>query len=110
MIDVGMRSTYVASWHAAQMMVRAGQRADRHHLGLGRGALLSTAPAYGAHKAAQDKLAADMAVDFAGTGVAAAVGLDGRAGDRPAAGMIASDPEKYGYLAECSKRLNLPAM
>lgn len=67
-LDVGLRSAYVASWYAAPLMV------DR-----GRGLIAFTSspgavcymhgPAYGAQKAGIDKLAADMAVDFAGTGV-----------------------------------------
>jgi NAD(P)-dependent dehydrogenase (short-subunit alcohol dehydrogenase family) len=68
-LSVGLRSGYVASWHAAPIMVRQG-----------RGLIVFTSspgsvcymhgPAYGAQKAGVDKLAADMAVDFRGTGVA----------------------------------------
>lgn len=68
-LDVGLRSGYVASWHAARSMV-----------GQDRGLIVFTSspgsvcymhgPAYGAQKAGVDKLAADMAVDFRGTGVA----------------------------------------
>jgi NAD(P)-dependent dehydrogenase (short-subunit alcohol dehydrogenase family) len=67
-LDVGLRSGYVASWHAAPLLVNA------------RGLIVFTSspgsvcymhgPAYGAQKAGVDKLAADMAVDFRGTGVA----------------------------------------
>ena len=67
-IDVGLRSAYVASYHAAPLMVAAG-----------RGLIASISfygarsyfhgPAYGAAKAGTDKMMADMAVDFAGTGV-----------------------------------------
>ena len=68
-LDVGLRSAYVASWHAAPLMV-----------GQGRGLIAFTSspgsvcymhgPAYGAQKAGVDKLTADMAVDFRDTGVA----------------------------------------
>jgi len=68
-LDVGLRSSYVASWHAARVMV-----------GQGRGLIAFTSspgsvcymhgPAYGAQKAGIDKLVADMAVDFRHTGVA----------------------------------------
>ncbi len=68
MIDVGLRSSYVASYHAAPLMVRAG-----------RGLIASISfygarsyfhgPAYGAAKAGTDKMTADMAVDFSATGV-----------------------------------------
>ncbi|CAN5569653.1 SDR family NAD(P)-dependent oxidoreductase [soil metagenome] len=67
-LDVGLRSAYVATWHAAPLMV-----------GRGRGLIVFTSspgsvcymhgPAYGAQKAGLDKLAADMAVDFRDTGV-----------------------------------------
>lgn len=67
-LDVGQRSSYVASWYAAPLLLRAD-----------RGLVVFTSspgstcymhgPAYGAHKAGVDKMAADMAVDFAGTGV-----------------------------------------
>lgn len=70
MIDVGLRAAYVASWHAAPLMVAAG-----------RGLIASISfygarsyfhgPAYGAAKAGTDKMMADMAIDFAGTGVTA---------------------------------------
>jgi len=63
LLDVGLRSHYVASWHAARMMVpkksglivmisSPGARCYMH------------GPAYGAGKAAIDKMASDMAVDL----------------------------------------------
>lgn len=97
MIDVGVRSSYVASWHAAPLMV-----------GRKRGLIVFTSspgsvhycmgPAYGAHKAGLDKMAADMAVDFANTGVSAvSIWMGALATDR-LLGMIADDPQKYGHL------------
>lgn len=69
-LDVGLRSHYVASWHAARLMVprrsglivmisSPGARSYLH------------GPAYGAGKAGIDKMAADMAVDLKKHGVAA---------------------------------------
>lgn len=68
-LDVGLRSAYVASWHAARLLLAAP-----------RGLIVFTSspgsvcymhgPAYGAQKAGIDKMAADMAVDFRGTNVA----------------------------------------
>lgn len=70
LIDVGLRSGYVASYHAAPLLVEAG-----------RGLVVFTSapgavhyqygPAYGVHKAGLDKFAADMAVDLRPFGVAA---------------------------------------
>jgi NAD(P)-dependent dehydrogenase (short-subunit alcohol dehydrogenase family) len=68
MIDVGARSGFVASWYAAPHMVKQE-----------KGLVLFTSspgsmhycmgPSYGAHKAAVDKMAFDMGVDFADAGV-----------------------------------------
>ena len=68
-LDVGLRSSYIASWHAAPLLLAGG-----------RGLIVFTSspgsvcymhgPAYGAQKAGVDKMVADMAVDFRGTGVA----------------------------------------
>jgi NAD(P)-dependent dehydrogenase (short-subunit alcohol dehydrogenase family) len=67
MIDVGARSGFVASWFAAPHMVKQE-----------KGLILFTSspgsmhycmgPSYGAHKAAVDKMAFDMGIDFADAG------------------------------------------
>lgn len=68
MLNVGLRSAYVASWHAAQMMVR--QQSGMIAFGSSFGATCYMhGPAYGAQKAGLDKFAHDMAHDFQGTGV-----------------------------------------
>jgi NAD(P)-dependent dehydrogenase (short-subunit alcohol dehydrogenase family) len=97
MLDVGLRSSYVASWIAAPIMVAQG-----------RGLILFTSasgavhyvygPAYGAHKAGTDKFAADMGVDFAGTGVASVSVWMGALRTERLLQLIASDPEKFAYL------------
>ena len=69
-LDVGLRSAYVASWHAAPLMVAAGRGLTAFTSSPGSVCYMH-GPAYGAQKAGVDKLAADMAVDFAGTGVVA---------------------------------------
>lgn len=69
-LDVGLRSAYVASWHAAQMMVP--QKSGLIAFGSSFGAsCYMHGPAYGAQKAGLDKFAHDMAFDLQGTGVAA---------------------------------------
>jgi len=67
MIDVGARSGFVASWYAAPHMVRQDKglivftsSPGSMHYCMG--------PSYGAHKAAVDKMAFDMGVDFADAG------------------------------------------
>lgn len=69
-LDVGLRSAYVASYHAAPLLVRNGHGLIAFVSSFGAGCYMH-GPAYGAQKAGCDKLAADMAVDFEGTGVAA---------------------------------------
>ncbi|BDX33140.1 short-chain dehydrogenase [Mycobacterium antarcticum] len=67
-LDVGLRSAYVASWHAAPLMLANGRGLIAFTSSPGSVCYMH-GPAYGAQKAGVDKLAADMAVDFAGTGV-----------------------------------------
>jgi NAD(P)-dependent dehydrogenase (short-subunit alcohol dehydrogenase family) len=98
-INVGIRSSYVASWHAAPIMV-----------GQGHGLIVNTSgggsvhyvygPGYGAHKAGVDKLAADMAVDFDGTGVAAVSLWMGALLTERLKMVIAADPEKLAHIID----------
>lgn len=67
-LDVGLRSAYVASWHAARMMVPQGSGVIAFGSSFG-GTCYMHGPAYGAQKAGLDKFAHDMGHDFAGTGV-----------------------------------------
>ena len=69
-LDVGLRSAYVASYHAAPIMVRQGSGLITFTSSFG-GVCYMHGPAYGAQKAGYDKFAADMAVDLEHTGVAA---------------------------------------
>lgn len=68
-LDVGLRSAYVASWHAAPLLVRRERGLIAFTSSPGAVCYMH-GPAYGAQKAGIDKMAADMAVDFRGTGVA----------------------------------------
>jgi NAD(P)-dependent dehydrogenase (short-subunit alcohol dehydrogenase family) len=68
-LNVGLRSAYVASWHAAPLLT-AQQRGLIVFTSSPGSVCYMHGPAYGAQKAGVDKMAADMAVDFAGTGVA----------------------------------------
>lgn len=70
-LDVGLRSAYVASWYAAPLLLRADRGLIAFTSSPGSVCYMH-GPAYGAQKAGVDKLAADMAVDFAGTAVATA--------------------------------------
>ena len=70
MIDVGLRSNYVAAWHAAKVMVPAGRGLIASISFYGAVSYFHGA-AYGAAKAGTDKMMRDMAVDLAPHGVAA---------------------------------------
>ena len=63
MLDVGLRSSYVASWYAAPLLVerRGGLLVNTSSFG---GTCYMHGPVYGAAKAGVDKMAHDMAVDL----------------------------------------------
>lgn len=67
-LDVGLRSAYVASWHAAKMMVERGNGLIAFGSSFG-GTCYMHGPAYGAQKAGLDKFAHDMEHDLRDTGV-----------------------------------------
>ncbi|MCY1284627.1 short chain dehydrogenase [compost metagenome] len=69
-LDVGLRSAYVASYFAAPLLVRNGRGLIAFVSSFGAGCYMH-GPAYGAQKAGVDKFAADMAIDLENTGVAA---------------------------------------
>jgi NAD(P)-dependent dehydrogenase (short-subunit alcohol dehydrogenase family) len=68
-LDTGLRSHYVASWHAAPLLVESDHGLIAFTSSPGAACYMH-GPAYGAQKAGVDKLAADMAVDFRDTAVA----------------------------------------
>lgn len=102
MITVGIRSSYVASYYAAPLMVK--QRSGLIVFTSSSGAVHYVyGAAYGAHKASQDKMAADMAEDLKAEGVAAvSIWMGAVLTDRLRA-VIESDREKYGYLENRSE-------
>lgn len=69
-LDVGLRSAYIASWHAARIMVGQGAGVIAFGSSFG-GSCYMHGPAYGAQKAGVDKFAHDMEHDLRGTGVIA---------------------------------------
>jgi NAD(P)-dependent dehydrogenase (short-subunit alcohol dehydrogenase family) len=104
MIDVGIRSSYVASWLAAPLMISRDKglivftsASGAVHYSLG--------PAYGAHKAALDKMAFDMAVDFkdAGANVASLSVWMGAVLTERLRMVIDSDRDKFAALETMSE-------
>lgn len=99
MIDVGVRSSFVASWYAAPIM--AAQRSGLVVFTSAPGAVHYVfGPAYGAHKAGVDKMAADMAVDFREFGVAALSVWMGSLATGRVLDLIAANSVKYGRLSD----------
>lgn len=93
-LDVGLRSHYLASWHAARMMVPAGNGLIAFTSSFGSVCYMH-GPAYGAQKAGVDKFAADMGVDFRGTGVAAISLWMGPLLTERSQRTLAEHPEQY---------------
>jgi NAD(P)-dependent dehydrogenase (short-subunit alcohol dehydrogenase family) len=102
MLDVGLRSSYVASYYAAPIMA-----AQCHGLIIFTSASGAVhyvyGPIYGAHKAGVDKFAADMAVDLKDHNVAAVSIWMGALKAERLQMLIDSDPRKYGHLADLTE-------
>lgn len=96
-LDVGLRSGYVASWYAAPLLIRRGNGLIAFTSSFGATCYMH-GPGYGAQKAGVDKCAHDMAVDLQPHGVAAAsIWMGILKTDRTCHAMD-TDPEKFaGY-------------
>lgn len=98
-LDVGLRSSYVASWYAAPLLVESGRGLIAFTSSPGSACYMH-GPAYGAQKAGVDKMAADMAVDFGGTGVATVSIWMGILLTERLRGALAGNPEALAKTAE----------
>lgn len=101
-LDVGLRSSYVATVYAAPLMVPNGK--GLVVLTSSSGAVhYAFGPAYGVPKAGTDKMAADMAYDFRDVGIAAvSIWMGSLLTDR-VRGIIASNPEKFGRILDTAE-------
>ena len=106
LFDVGMRSHYVASWHAAPLMVARGSGLIVHTSSYGSVCFMH-GPAYGAGKAAVDKMAHDMAVDLRPHGVAV-VSLWMGLLDTERTAWAMNDPETARKYAPLRERMESP--
>lgn len=96
-LKVGVRSSYVASYYAAPMMVK--QRSGLMIFTSSSGAVHYVyGAAYGAHKASMDKFAYDMAVDLKDYNVAALSIWMGPLMSERVKVLMAADPEKFSKL------------
>jgi NAD(P)-dependent dehydrogenase (short-subunit alcohol dehydrogenase family) len=101
-LDVGVRSGYVATVYAAPLMLP--QRRGLVVFTSASGAVHYVfGPAYGVPKAAVDKMAADMSVDFKSYGIAAVSMWMGVLLTERLKNIIASSPEKFGHLLDTAE-------
>jgi NAD(P)-dependent dehydrogenase (short-subunit alcohol dehydrogenase family) len=101
-LNVGLRSSYVATVYAAPLMISQGKglvvfssSSGAVHYAFG--------PAYGVPKAGTDKMAADMAYDFREYGIAAISIWMGSLLTERVRTIIARSPEKYGHILDSAE-------
>jgi NAD(P)-dependent dehydrogenase (short-subunit alcohol dehydrogenase family) len=101
-LDVGLRSAYVASWHAARIMTtqKNGLIAFTSSFG---GSCYMHGAAYGAQKAGVDKFAKDMGVDLKPYNVAAVSIWMGMLRTDRTKRVMDTEPEKYAGFWEIAE-------
>ncbi|MGN6608757.1 MAG: SDR family NAD(P)-dependent oxidoreductase [Jatrophihabitans sp.] len=106
MLHVGLRSAYVASWHAAPLLLGGGRLVvNTSSFG---GTCYMHGPAYGAAKAGSDKMAHDMAVDLRPYGVAVISLWMGLLRTERTAPLFANAPKHYAELMATSESAEFP--
>jgi NAD(P)-dependent dehydrogenase (short-subunit alcohol dehydrogenase family) len=101
-LAVGLRSSYVATVFAAPLMLP--QRKGLVVFTSSSGAVhYAFGPAYGVPKAGTDKMAADMAVDFKGTGIAAVSIWMGSLLTQRVREIVATSPGKLGHIVDTAE-------
>jgi len=95
--DVGMRSHYTATWFAAPLLLANGEGLVVNTSSFG-GRIYMHGPAYGAGKAAVDKMSHDMAVDFRPYNVAVVSIWMGLLLTERSRRVFDAEPEKYAGL------------
>lgn len=98
MMDVGVRSSYMASFYGAPLLLKSNAGLLVNTSGYGGGCYLH-GPAYGACKAAIDKMAADMGLDFLPYGVCAISLWMGLMRTEQVQQLIDNYPETWGKRA-----------
>jgi NAD(P)-dependent dehydrogenase (short-subunit alcohol dehydrogenase family) len=101
-LDVGVRSSYVATVLAAPLMLQRRKGLVIFTSSSG-GVHYAFGPAYGVPKAAVDKMAADMAYDFREFGVAALSIWLGSLLTERVRNIVASNPEKFGHILDSAE-------
>jgi len=96
--EVGMRSHYTAAWYAAPLLLANGEGLIVNTSSFG-GRIYMHGPAYGAGKAAVDKMSHDMAIDFRPHNVAVVSIWMGLLLTERTQRVFDQEPEKYAALA-----------
>ncbi len=101
-LDVGLRSGYVASWYAAPLMVERNSGLIVFTSSFGASCYMH-GPAYGAQKVGVDKFAKDMAVDLRSHNVAAVSIWMGMLRTDRTKRVMDREPTKYGGFWEIAE-------
>jgi NAD(P)-dependent dehydrogenase (short-subunit alcohol dehydrogenase family) len=101
-LDVGLRSSYVASFYAAPLLIRTGGGLIVFTSSFGSVCYMH-GPAYGAQKAGVDKFAADMAVDLKAQDVAAISLWMGPLRTERTARSVRERPEQYAEIMQAAE-------
>lgn len=96
--EVGMRSHYTAAWYAAPLLLANGEGLVVNTSSFG-GRIYMHGPAYGAGKAAVDKMSHDMAIDFRPFNIAVVSIWMGLLLTERTQRVFDEAPEKYADLA-----------
>ncbi|WP_211453734.1 SDR family NAD(P)-dependent oxidoreductase [Collimonas antrihumi] len=97
-LDVGLRSGYVASYYAAPLLIASGKGLIAFTSSYGASCYMH-GPAYGAQKVGVDKFAKDMAVDLRAHNVAAVSLWMGPLRTERTLGVWEREPDKYAAFA-----------
>ena len=98
-LNVGLRSGYVASFYAAPLMIKTGGGLIAFTSSFGSACYMH-GPAYGAQKTGVDKFAADMGVDLKDYDIAAVSFWMGPLATERTAKSLAARPDQYeGFMA-----------
>ena len=101
-LDVGLRSAYVASWHAAPLMAARNNGLIAFTSSFGASCYMH-GPGYGAQKVGVDKFAKDMAVDLKPYNVAAVSIWMGMLKTDRTRRVMDQDPAKYAPFWEIAE-------
>jgi NAD(P)-dependent dehydrogenase (short-subunit alcohol dehydrogenase family) len=101
-LDVGLRSAYVASWHAAPLMAARKNGLIAFTSSFGSSCYMH-GPGYGAQKVGVDKFAKDMAVDFKPFNVAAVSIWMGMLKTERTKSVMDKEPAKYAPFWEIAE-------